>query len=112
MFAVLHRLDLPVIDMLPDDSVIVRDDAVADSRILSELMDEKSIRWSGDRPIAWRVSPELSFLAGRVGIQVDIDITPSSDLSQRDVDSLSSDLRAISGVISDRPICDLSLIHI
>ena len=109
MFAVLHRLDLPVIDMLPDDSVIVRVDAVADSRILSELMDEKSIRWSGGLPIAWRVSPELSFLAGRVGIQVDIDITPSSDLSQRDVDSLSSDLRAISGVISDRPICDAYL---
>ena len=106
MLAVLHELELPVIDMLPDDSTIVRVDAIHNPSIISTLVDEKSIRWAGALPIAWRVSPELSFFAGRGGVQVDIDITPTPDLELRDITALSLDLQSISGDSSDRPICD------
>ena len=106
MLTALHDLDIPVIDMLPEDSTIVRVDSIANPSILSTLMEEKSIRWAGTLPIAWRVSPELALLAGRGGIQVDIDITPAPDLEPMDLTALSADLSSISGVFSDLPICD------
>lgn len=106
MLTILQELNLPIIDMLPDDSVIVRVDAMENPSIISTLMDDKSIRWAGTLPIAWRVSPDLSFLAGRGGIIVDIDITPAPDLEPREIIALSADLASISEDSSEYQICD------
>ena len=106
MLKALQELDLPVIDRFPDDSAIVRVDVLQSPTIISTLTEEKSIRWAGTLPISWRVSPELSFLAGREGIAVDIDITPAPDLEPRELTALSVDLTSISGDSSEREICD------
>jgi uncharacterized membrane protein len=106
MLSTLQELDLPVLDRFPDDSAIIRVDVSQSPTIISSLMEEKSIRWAGSLPIAWRVSPELSHFAGREGIVVDIDITPAPDLEPRELTALSVDLASISGDYSEREACD------
>ncbi|MEE3318808.1 MAG: hypothetical protein VX182_03645, partial [Candidatus Thermoplasmatota archaeon] len=76
----LSDLDLAVIDVVPDDTLVIRVDPERVHGIIDELGKMSSVRWIGQLPIAWRVSSELVPLAGRQGIVVDLDIIPSPDL--------------------------------
>ena len=69
----------------------------------------EGVRWAGELPIAWRVSPEVASIAGREAITVDLDISPAPDLSIQELKQLQSDLESISSSKNSRDICDSHL---
>ena len=69
----------------------------------------EGVRWAGELPIAWRVSPEVASIAGREAITVDLDISPAPDLSIQELKQLQSDLESISSSENSRDICDSHL---
>ena len=100
---------LAVIDVVPDDTLVIRVDPERVHGIIDELGKMSSVRWIGQLPIAWRVSSELVPLAGRQGIVVDLDVVPSPDLRFDELAALSQDLELISGEIGPRGVCDAYL---
>ena len=78
----LQERGLIVIESIPDDTIIIRIPIQYNSAItLHELGSMEGVRWAGELPIAWRVSPEVASIAGREAITVDLDISPAPDLS-------------------------------
>ncbi len=105
----LSAMVVSVIDVVPDDTVVIRVDSERIDGIIEQLGRLPSVRWAGQLPIAWRVSSELVPLAGRQGIVVDLDVTPSPDLRPEELAALSQDLESISGEIGPRGVCDAYL---
>ena len=70
-------------------------------------MDE--VRWAGEMPISWRVSPQIASIAGRSSITVDLDITPAPDLTASEIKELQSDLESVSETPFGRNVCDFHL---
>ena len=106
----LRERGLVVIDSIPDDTLIIRIPMQFNSAItLLELGSMEGVRWAGELPIAWRVSPEIAAIAGREAITLDIDLIPAPDLSNQELKQLQLDLESISGSISLRDICDSHL---
>ena len=103
----VDELEITLVDYFPDDAVIVNIPSNADyTTILSSLNSDESVRWVGQLPIAWRVSPEVAALSGRASVSVDLDLIPSPILSEEELMSLASDLESISGELGPRGICD------
>tara|TARA_B100000686_G_scaffold127433_2_gene134705 strand:+ start:4930 stop:9690 length:4761 start_codon:yes stop_codon:yes gene_type:complete len=106
MLALLEEFDLEVIDNFPDDSVVVRLSTEGQSTVIQRLISDVSIRWAGELPISWRVSPYLFSIAGVDGHFLDLDITPAPDLDKADILALSNDMEMISENSIPRQICD------
>ena len=106
----LQERGLIVIESIPDDTIIIRIPIQYNSAItLHELGSMEGVRWAGELPIAWRVSPEVASIAGREAITVDLDISPAPDLSIQELKQLQSDLESISSSENSRDICDSHL---
>ena len=106
----LQERGLIVIESIPDDTIIIRIPIQYNSAItLHELGSMEGVRWAGELPIAWRVSPEVASIAGREAITVDLDISPAPDLSIQELKQLQSDLESISSSENPRDICDSHL---
>ena len=106
----LHNLN--VLDTLPDSAVIVRlpvDDILGYKSLLEE---SEYVRWIGELPIAWRVSPDLVSLSGRGGIIIDLDIIPASDIAYEELADLENNLKSLSKDTISRNICDAHLCQI
>ena len=106
MMGVLEKFELGVIDIMPEHSVIARLHTDNHERVVDELTKYSSIRWAGGLPIAWRVSPYLSAIAGLDGHLIDLDVTPAPDLNKEELLSLSEDMNLISQNPVERLICD------
>ena len=109
MLSLLEESGMEVLDFIPEYSVIARLDSENHNQVVEELSSDDSIRWAGELPIAWRVSPYLSTIAGLQGLRVDLDITPTPDLGKDDLQSLSEDMELISHSSVERAICDSHL---
>ena len=106
----LQEMGLVVIETIPDDTFLIRIPIQFNpAKTIFELNSMDEVRWAGELPIAWRVSPEVAAIAGREAITVDIDLIPSPDLSSQELQRLESDLASISGKIGPRGICDSHL---
>ena len=106
----LQESGLIVIESIPDDTIIIRIPVQYNSAItLHELGSMEGVRWAGELPISWRVSPEVASIAGREAITVDLDISPAPDLSIQELKQLQSDLESISVNENLRDICDSHL---
>lgn len=110
LHSTLEESGVIVIETIPDDTFLIRIPMLMDALgVLEELRESASVRWAGELPISWRVSPDIAAIAGRQAINVDIDLTPTPDLSAAQLDSLSRDLLSISGEVGPRAICDAHL---
>ena len=92
----LQERGLIVIESIPDDTIIIRIPIQYNSAITLHELPYGGVRWAGELPIAWRVSPEVASIAGREAITVDLDISPAPDLSIQELKQLQSDLEYIS----------------
>ena len=106
MLDLVKQLGLDVIDNVPDNSVVVRIDTEEHTEIIHRLLDDDSIRWAGQLPISWRVSPSLVPFAGFDEYMFDLDITPAPDLAKADILALSKDMQMISENSESRDYCD------
>ncbi|MBT4346351.1 MAG: hypothetical protein HOD67_02170, partial [Euryarchaeota archaeon] len=93
LYELLDLNGFSVLDVIPDSALVVRLPVEHLSSSMKILQESNSVRWVGELPIAWRVSNELSELAGRSGIIIDLDITPASDLSAIEISELETDLK-------------------
>ncbi|MFL2493528.1 MAG: S8 family serine peptidase [Candidatus Thalassarchaeum sp.] len=109
MFDILEKSGLDVIEIMPEYSVVARLYSDDHHRIIDELVADSSIRWAGELPIAWRVSPYLSSIAGIGSQRLDLDIIPAPDLDKKELLSLSEDMELISENSVERAICDLHI---
>jgi len=105
----LSSMGLEVLDVFPDDAVVVRVNPSSDNGVLAAIDRLHSVRWAGELPVSWRVSPELIPLSGRHGILVDLDVTPAIDLDSDELGQLSQDLLMISGEAGHKEMCDTYL---
>jgi len=102
-------MGVDVLDVIPDDAVVVRVDPLSDADVVESINRIPSVRWTGALPVAWRVASELIHLSGRNGIIVDLDVSPAPDLDFFELTELSLDLQLISGEIGPRGVCDAYL---
>ena len=100
---------IDVLDVVPDDAVVIRVDSSRDNEIVEEINKLPNVRWAGELPIAWRVASELIPLSARAGLLVDLDVTPAPDLDSDELAELSLDLQLVSGETGPRGICDAYL---
>ena len=109
LIELLNLYEFPIIDVIPDSALIIRlpIDDILDSKELLEKSEQ--VRWIGDLPIAWRVSPNLVTLSGRGGIIVDLDITPAPDIGINELNELEKDFKSLSDSSITRDICDAYL---
>ncbi len=106
----LVEAEIPIIQTIPDDTFLIQIPMSLDGiQTLADLRLSESVRWAGELPISWRVSPDIAALAGRAAITVDLDLTPTPGLSDVELDSLSNDLLSISGEVGPRAVCDAHL---
>jgi len=99
-----------VIETIPDDTLLIRIPIQFNSvNTLLELNSMDEVRWAGEMPISWRVSPQIASIAGRGAITVDLDITPAPDLTASEIKELQSDLGSVSETPIGRDICDFHL---
>jgi len=109
----LEEVGMIVIETIPDDTFLIRIPMQFNvERTLNDLGQISGVRWVGELPIAWRISPELSAIAGRESIIVDLDITPAPDISNQDLFDLQSNLASISTKHNERDICDAHLCQV
>ena len=81
-----------ILDYLPDSALLVRFPIHASVDVfLSSLED---LRWSGQMPDLWRVSPEI--LQNDPLSELELHILPASDLTDKELISLENDLSAVS----------------
>ncbi|MEC7706724.1 MAG: S8 family serine peptidase, partial [Candidatus Thermoplasmatota archaeon] len=109
MLNVLEKSGLDVIEIMPENSVVARLYSDEHQHIIDELVADSSIRWAGELPIAWRVSPSLSSIAGIGSQRLDLDIIPAPDLDKKELLSLSEDMELISENSVERAICDFHI---
>lgn len=108
--SILEDIGISIADHLPDDAFVIRIPANRDTAsILKILNDRDEIRWAGEMPIAWRVAPNVALLAGRLSLNVDLDLIPAADLSDSELSDLEADLESISTQTGPRGICDAHL---
>ncbi|HIN03714.1 MAG TPA: hypothetical protein EYM66_01490, partial [Candidatus Poseidoniales archaeon] len=108
--SILEDIGISIADHLPDDAFVIRIPASRDTEsILKILNDRDEIRWAGEMPIAWRVAPNVALLAGRLSLNVDLDLIPAADLSDSELSDLEADLESISTQTGPRGICDAHL---
>jgi uncharacterized membrane protein len=112
LYELLDLNGFSVLDVIPDSALVVRLPVEHLSSSMKILQESNSVRWVGELPIAWRVSNELSELAGRSGIIIDLDITPASDLSAIEISELETDLKMVSNNDEYRSVCDFHLCQI
>ena len=105
----LSSMGLEVLDVFPDDAVVVRVDSSGDDGVLAAIDSIPSVRWAGELPVSWRVAPGLIPLSARHGMLVDLDVTPAPDLSTEELTELSKDLLLVSGGAGLREVCDAYL---
>lgn len=99
-----------VIETIPDDTLVIRIPIQFNSvKTLLELNSMDEVRWAGEMPISWRVSPQIASIAGRSSITVDLDITPAPDLTASEIKELQSDLESVSETPFGRNVCDFHL---
>ena len=73
-------MGVDVLDVIPDDAVVVRVDPLSDADVVESINRLPSVRWTGALPVAWRVASELIHLSGRNGVLVDLDVSPAPDI--------------------------------
>ena len=105
----LSSMGLEVLDVFPDDAVVVRVDSSGDDGVLAAIDSIPSVRWAGELPVSWRVASGLIPLSARHGMLVDLDVTPAPDLSTEELTELSKDLLLASGGTGPREVCDAYL---
>ena len=109
MMNAFSSMGVDVLDVVPDDAVVVRVDPLSDTGVVEAINRLPSVRWTGELPVAWRVAPELISLSGRTGMLVDMDVTPAPDLDLDELAELSLDLQLVSGETGPRGVCDAYL---
>ena len=110
LYSVLADSGVNIIETIPDDTYLIQIPMNLDTiQTLVDLRESESVRWAGELPISWRVSPEIAAIAGRQAVTVDLDLTPTPGLSSVELESLMQDLLSISGEIGPRAICDAYL---
>jgi len=109
MLNAFSSMGVDVLDVVPDDAVVVRVDPLSDSEVVEAINKLPNVRWVGELPIAWRVASELIPLSGRPGVLVDLDVTPAPDLDSDELAELSLDLQLVSGETGPRAVCDAYL---
>ena len=71
----LQEMGLVVIETIPDDTLLIRIPIQFNpAKTIFELNSMDEVRWAGELPIAWRVSPEVAAIAGREAITVDLSL--------------------------------------
>jgi uncharacterized membrane protein len=101
-----------VIDTLPEDAWILRLPAGNPQRAAAilTLAESPLVRWVGSQHPAWRLDLPLHQLAGsNVSLMIDIDLTPAPDLTQRELETLESDLISTG---AEQVRCDLWLCQV
>ena len=109
MLNTFSSMGVDVLDVVPDNAVVVRVDSLSDSGVVETINKLPNVRWVGELPIAWRVASELIPLSGRAGMLVDLDVTPAPDLDSDELAELSLDLHLVSGETGPRAVCDAYL---
>lgn len=110
LHSTLIETGLTIVETIPDDTFLVRIPAGLDpAQTIHDISQSDTVRWAGELPISWRVSPEIAAIAGRSAITVDLDLTPAPDLTAVELESLRQDLMSISGEVGPRSICDAHL---
>ena len=109
----LEEVGMIVIETIPDNTFLIRVPMQFNvERTLDDLGQISGVRWVGELPIGWRISPDLSAIAGRESIIVDLEITPSPDISNQELFDLQSNLASISTKHNERDICDAHLCQV
>ncbi len=110
LYFALGEFGVNSIETVPDDTFLIQIPRNLDARqTLADLRESEYVRWAGELPISWRVSPAIAAIAGRQAVTVDLDLTPTPGLSSVELESLSQDLLSISGEVGPRSICDAHL---
>ena len=81
-----------ILDYLPDSALLVRFPIHA--QVENFLSSWEDVRWYGQMPDIWRVSPEILHI--NPSSQLELQILPASDLSKDELTSLERDLSVIS----------------
>ncbi len=105
----LSSLGISIIDQIPDEALVVSLPETRRDEALRQMQHLPAIRWSGDFPTLWTISPELLPLLGFVDVEVDLDLIPSSNLMPHEIAELSADLGALSRPTNPSTICDAYL---
>ncbi len=83
-----------ILDYMPDSALIVRPPKhVNADNFLDSL---SNVRWSGQMPDIWRVSPEIIVNTYSPSSQFNLQILPANDLTIKELTSLEKDLSLIS----------------
>ena len=59
LFDSLSSMGLEVLDVFPDDALVVRVDSSGDGGVLAAIDSIPSVRWAGELPVSWRVASGL-----------------------------------------------------
>ncbi len=105
----LYSLEIPIIDLIPDEALVVSLPEIRRDEALRQMQHLPGVRWSGDFPTLWTISPELLPLLGFDDIEVDLDVIPSSNLMPHEIADLSTELAALSRPSDTPPNCDTYL---
>ena len=81
-----------ILDYLPDSALLVR--FPIHVQVENFLSSWEDVRWYGQMPDIWRVSPEILHI--NPSSQLELQILPASDLSKDELTSLERDLSVIS----------------
>ena len=92
-----------ILDYMPDSALLVRFPVHVNAD--SFLNSLANVRWSGQMPDIWRVSPEILGNIYAPSSQLNLQILPANDLTIRELTSLEQDLLMISNY-DGSTICD------
>ncbi len=92
--ALADEVSATIVDTLPEDAWILRLPTGAQERAISitKLSDDDRVRWVGSQHPAWRLDYSLHNVP--VEQKIDLDLTPSPDLSDVEIQQLENDLIA------------------
>ena len=105
----LTFLGISIIDHIPDETLVVSLPEIRRDETYRQMQQLPGVRWSGNLPTLWSISPELLPLMGFDGVEVDLDVIPSSSLMPHEISDLSTDLGLISRSTESNPPCDAHL---
>ena len=105
----LIAIGISIIDYIPDESLIVRLPEQYAEESIRQIEQIQEVRWLGSMPTMWKVHSGLIPLMDSVGIEIDLDITPSTSLTSHEISSLSNDLGQLYQIGQTSHYCDLHI---
>ncbi len=108
-FEIAGDVSATIVDTLPEDAWILRLPSSAHERAvaITKLSADDRVRWVGSQQPAWRLHTSLHTTS--IGQSIDLDLTPSPDLSEDDITLLESHLIAAGAefALCDKWVCQV-----